>query len=99
MHVGVLSAEGVADLIGVLLGGTPIAQDEREMEHFLRLEMKDMLKVALLIKHGEANTVETALENYAEQKAVYLHAIERRRSFRVLLSADAEEGEAKRSQW
>jgi hypothetical protein len=92
VRVAVLGAEQRADLISGLLEGTPIAQDECEMERFLRLETKDMLKVALLTKHGEANTVEKALEDYAERKAVHLHAIERRKSFRVVLSADAEEG-------
>ena len=92
MRLGELSAEEMVHLITVLLEGMPIAHDECEMERFLRLETNEMLKVALLTKHGEANTVEEALVDYAERKAVHVHAIERRKGFRVVLSADAEEG-------
>ncbi len=80
MKNGAFSEEKFTVLINRLLEGTPIAEDERELERLGRLGPKDVLATAIVLAAGQARTVEEARAFDAAGK----RAVEARQGFRVL---------------
>ncbi len=82
---GAFSEEKFTVLINRLLEGTPVAEDERQLDLLGRLGPKDVLATAVVLAAGQARTVEEALDFRASGKK----AVEARQGFSVLPSGSA----------
>ena len=82
---GAFSAEEFAVLISRLLEGTPVVEDEHQLDLLGRLGPKDMFATAVVLAAGEARTVEEALDFLAAGRM----AVEARNRFRVLPGGSA----------
>jgi hypothetical protein len=79
-----LPSEEFAKCIIEMLSDTPLAADERELGRLVRLPLREQFAVALLVKVGEAETVQGALGSMAEREGAHARALERRSRFGVV---------------
>jgi hypothetical protein len=80
----VLPSEEITNSIVELLRDTPLAADEHELGRFVRLPLREQFAVAVLVKEGEAETVQGALDSMAEREEAHARALERRSRFEVI---------------
>ncbi len=85
------SGRDVGAAIVELLRDTPVAGDQHELERFADLSVKEKFKIAVLIKAGEASTVEEAQRSLAERDEAYERALKRRKGFRLVPDPSAED--------
>ncbi len=85
MKDGAFSEEKFTVLINRLLEGTPVAEDERQLDLLGRQGPKDVLATAVVLAAGQARTVEEALDFRASGKK----AVEAQQGFSVLPGGSA----------
>ena len=81
----VLPCGEIAKSIVELLRDTPLAADERELSRLVRLPLREQFAVAVLVRAGEAETLQGALDLIAKRKEAYVRALERRSRFLGML--------------